>query len=149
MTHSDTTSRRLNRQCAGRRNGWEMSQSIEWEKRFRQKEKLLRRGKNKRGLLRNELQFLDLKRQFGFFLSLFAGGDLFAQLARMRAIERLGDGFTDGRGLKIRCKHVGPRHGLKHGPMPACRAQQREDQQAMTKLFQHRVTLNKRLNPVK
>jgi hypothetical protein len=49
----------------------------------------------------------------------------------MLAIESLGDGFADGISLEIGREHVGPGDGLQYGPMPARRAEQREDQQGM------------------
>ncbi len=73
-----------------------MSQSIEREKQFRQESELARRSKHKCRMCRNELEFLDLKRQLRFFLSLFAAGDLFAKLARMRAAECFRNCFCDG-----------------------------------------------------
>lgn len=62
---------------------------------------------------------------------------MFAHLARMVAVESLSDGFSQSLSLKIFGKHVRPRHRLKHGPMPARRAKQRENQKEMAEFFHH------------
>lgn len=126
-----------------------MSQTITRRKRFKHDLKILRRRKDEHRTFGNELQFLDLQRKVGLLFSFFARRYLFAQFAGMRAVESLGDGFTDRLGLEILRKHVRPRHGLKHGPMTARSAQQRNHQQAMTESFQHCATLNSASEKVK
>lgn len=126
-----------------------MSQPIERKKRFRQETELLWWRKDKRWPLRDELQFLDLERKLRLVFRRFARSDLFAQFARMRAPERFGNGHLERLRLKIFCEHVRPCHGLKHSPMPARRAQQRNNQQTMTHSFQHEMTLSKPAEPVK
>ena len=95
----------------------------------------MRSSEDEHRTLRDEFEFLDLKRQLGFFLGLFTTGDLFAQFARMRAVKSLRDSVGNRLGLETVGEHVCPRHSLKYGPMPTRRAEQREDQQTMTDSF--------------
>ena len=60
----------------------------------------------------------------------------------MRAIESFVDRFGHRFRLEIRREHVRPRDGLQHSPVPARRAEQREDQQTMAELFYHAATLS-------
>ncbi len=126
-----------------------MSQPINGKNQHRREPEILRRRKDEHRTFGNKLQFLDLQRKVGLLFGLFARRYLFAQFTGMRTVESLGDGFTHGLGLEILRKHVRPRHGLKHGPMPTCRAQQRNHQQAMTESFQHCATLNSASEEVK
>lgn len=118
-----------------------MSQAIQFRKSINGKAKLKRRGKNKHGPLNDELQFLHLQGQFRFFLGLFARRDLFAHLAGMRAIKGLGECGADRFRLKIRREHVRPRDSLQYNPMPARRAEQRENQQDVTETNEHRASI--------
>jgi len=110
-----------------------MSQSVRSERQHQNKPEILRCKKNEHRTRGNELQFLDLQWQVRSLLRLFAGGNLLAHFAGMRAVESFGDGRADGFSLEIYCEHVCPRDGLHHGPMPARRAQQSENQQGMAK----------------
>lgn len=101
----------------------------------------MRRDEDECGTLGNKLKFLHLERQLGVLLRLFTSGDLVAHLARMLAIERLGKGRADGFRLEILREHVRPRDGLQYSPMPAGRAEQRDDQQDMAETNEHAASI--------
>lgn len=115
-----------------------MVQTIKFSENNWGKVKVLRGGEDELGTFVDEFHFFELQRKLRLFLGFFARRNLFAHLARMRAVERFRKGFADGFGLEVRREHVGPRDGLQHGPMSARCAQQREDQENVAESFQHR-----------
>ena len=75
-----------------------------------------------------EFQFLRRFGKFRLLLRFFSGGDRFAKLARMFAVESALHRFGNGNAVKILREHVRPRDSLEHGPMPANRRDERNNQ---------------------
>jgi hypothetical protein len=95
------------------------------------------RIENKCRGLRGKFQFSELYLEARRFFGLSALGNLFAQRAGVVSIEGFGDGFLERVSLDVFRQHPGPGHGLQHGPMPARRAEQRNNQQPMSHSCQH------------
>jgi hypothetical protein len=88
-----------------------------------------------------EFQFLEISLKIGSMLRLLPLGDLFAEGARMLAIEGLCESRWQGSGAGIVGEHGGPRDRLQHHPMRAGRAQQGNDQQQMSKAGEHEMVI--------
>lgn len=82
-------------------------------------------------------QLLQIQLEVGFFLGAFAFGNLFAETARMFAIERARHRLLQGNRMKIIRQHRRPRDGLKHQPMCAGRRQHGDNHQHMAKSSEH------------
>ncbi len=89
-------------------------------------------------------KFFELRREFGFFLRFFSGGDGFAKRARMFAVKRFDQRVRDRTGMKIFREHRRPCDRLQRGPMSARRREQRDNHQDMAKSDEHKIILVKK-----
>ena len=78
-----------------------------------------RGGENETRLGREELEFFQLKREFGFLFRAFVFGDGFAEGTGVLAVERALKRRGKGGGPEILGQHGGPGQGLQKAPVPA------------------------------
>ena len=88
------------------------------------------RGADQVGLERHGLRVV-------FFLGTLGSGDPFAKVARMIAVESLGDGLGKASLLRIPRNHRSPGNGLEHDPMRADRQAQGQDHNGVRDAGRH------------
>ena len=77
-------------------------------------------------LLRSKLELPQGKGEFSLRFGFFRGGDLFAEAARMTAIECPGQRVFQRASAEVLCEHRRPRDRLQRHPMRAIDRQQRD-----------------------
>jgi len=88
-----------------------------------------------------KFRFARFKLELGFFLGLFAFGNLFAEVARMLAVEGVGHSLSDGLALGKGYHHPSPGNDLEERPMQTDGTGQSEDQQQFGQAHEHARTV--------